>query len=62
MLEITIKVKGEDSTFTKKIIEYDALVTMSLDDKTLKAYVEAAIDECKFEPDEVSIRTLLFWS
>lgn len=53
--EITITLKGSESTFKKKYLEYQAY-TMQPDDPLLVELVTDAKSECKFEVEEVKVR------
>lgn len=61
MIDISVKIKGEDSSYTKRLLEYDADVTMSRDDPTLKALVEEAMKEFKGHIEDVIVKTVMYW-
>lgn len=62
MIELTIKIKDDHHSFTKKELVYDT-VSLSHDDPTLQKMVEQAQSEIKtkLEIPEISIKALMVW-
>lgn len=56
--ELTITVKGEDSTYKQKFLIYEDIVLSETDD-TVKDCIDQALACAKIEPDSISIRCLL---
>ena len=58
MIELTVTVKGEESSYKQKFLCYE-LVTMSLDDPIIKDCVAQALANSKIEPEDIKIRVLM---
>lgn len=58
--EVTVTVKGEDSTFKKKFLEYDVIV-LDESDKRLQAMIENTLAEYKGIPEEISLKFRVEW-
>jgi len=58
MIELTVTIKGEDSTFKQKFLIYDP-VTMTRDDPIIKDCIETALDSAKITPESIKIKTLM---
>jgi len=56
--ELTVTVKGEDSTFKQKFLIYDDFV-MNENDPVIKNHVEEALANAKIEPDDIKVRCLM---
>jgi hypothetical protein len=55
-VEIMILVKGEDQSYRKKHLVYEEM-RMSHEDPIVKSLIEDAKKECKFEIDEIIVKT-----
>jgi hypothetical protein len=58
MSEITVTIKGEDSTYKQEFIIYEEF-TWSEDDPTIKACIQEALDKSKIEPIDIKVRGLI---
>ena len=58
--EITVTIKGEDSTFKKKFLEYDVVVVAE-SDKRLQSIIKNALAEYKGKPDEIIVKIQAIW-
>jgi hypothetical protein len=56
--EITVTIKGEDSSYKKKFLCHDE-IRWTQDDPTLKGYIEEAISDFKGTPDTIRVRGLI---
>jgi hypothetical protein len=56
--ELTVTVKGEDSTFKQKFLIYDDFV-MNENDPVIKNHVKEALANAKIEPDDIKVRCLM---
>ena len=54
-IELTVTIKGDDSSFKKKYLIYEK-ATMSHEDPFVKECIIDAKSECKFEIDEIVVR------
>lgn len=61
MLELSITVKGEDSTLTKKFLEYDSDIYFSHDSKELQELVAQVHSEYKGNIDVTVIKGKMLW-
>ena len=59
--EVTVTIKGEDSTFKKKFLCYEQL-TLSQECMELNRMVDQTLSEFKGTPDEVIIKITAKWS
>lgn len=62
MIELTIKIKDDHNSFTKKELVYDS-ISLSHDDATLQKMVEQAQREInvKMEAPETTIKAMMVW-
>lgn len=58
MTELTITIKGEESTFKQKFLIYEEYA-MSENDPLIKKCVEEALSNAKIEPEDIKVRSLL---
>ena len=58
MTEITVTIKGEESSFKQKFLLYDKY-EFSEDDGTIKNCIAIALSNSKIEPEEIKVRALL---
>lgn len=58
MIELTVTVKGEESSYKQKFLCYQP-VTMTLDDQTIKECVAQSLANAKIEPEDIKIRVLM---
>lgn len=58
MIELTVTVKGEDSTFRQKFLIYDDVI-MTRDDPIIKDCIEQALATAQIEPESIKIRTIM---
>jgi hypothetical protein len=58
--EVTVRIKGEDSSFKKKFLEYD-LIVLDEQSPVLKELVQSALDEYKGIPEEIKIKCEVIW-
>lgn len=57
-VELTVSLKGEDSTYKKKFLLYDEFI-MKYDDPTIIDCIKQAKDDARIEVDDIKIRTNL---
>lgn len=55
MFELTVTVKGEDSSFKQKFLVYED-VLFKEDDPVLKDYIAQALANSKIQPESVKVR------
>lgn len=58
MFEITITIKGEDSTFKMKDTVYQEC-TMNSEDPIIKDYIKIAVESSKIIPETIQVRTVM---
>lgn len=58
MIEITVSVKGDDSSFKQKFLCYEECV-LSPTDNTIQGFIKEAMANAKIEDPEVKVRALL---
>ena len=58
MVELTITIKGEDSTYKQKFLVYEEFKFVE-NDPVLLGYVKEALENSKIDPEDVKIRALL---
>ena len=56
--ELTVTVKGEESTYKQKFLVYEE-ITWSEDDPVIKECVKEALSNAKIEPEDIKVRALL---
>ena len=57
-VEVTISIKGEDSTFKQKFLVYEQFI-MDYDDETIKSLIKEALDNAKIEPEDIKVRAMI---
>lgn len=57
-VELTVSLKGEDSTYKKKFLLYDDFM-MKYDDPKILECIKQAQDEARIEVDDIKIRANL---
>lgn len=57
-VELTVTIKGEDSSYKQKFLLYEAFQLTS-NDKIIKTCVEEALAKAQIEPEDIKIRALL---
>lgn len=60
MFELTIKINGDDTSFTKKDIIYEPII-LDENDATLKSLVESAKKEYNNDYDSIIISIKMVW-
>ncbi len=62
MIEITVKIKDDSNSFSKKEMLYDP-ISLSHDDPTLQELVKQVREEIKTQLDdpEITIKTMMVW-
>lgn len=58
MVEISITVKGNESTFKQDIVVYEDF-QFNKDDPVIKKYVKEVLGNAKIEPERIRVRALL---
>ena len=61
MLEVIVRVKGEDQILNRKFLCYEENVQMNHDDPHLKKMVEATISDFKGEVEDVLVKIKYTW-
>lgn len=56
--EITITIKGEDSSYKQKFLEYEAF-SFSQDDPIIKAHIAEALSNAKIVPENIKVRATI---
>lgn len=56
--EVSVTIKGEESTFKQKFLIYDEFA-MNEKDPVIKACVDQALANSKVVPDDIKVRALL---
>jgi hypothetical protein len=59
--EVTVILKGEDSTFRKKFNSYDKY-SVDTNDHTIQGFIQQAKEEYKGTPEEVWVKISLYVS
>lgn len=57
-VELTISVKGEDSTYKQKFLVYEDF-KMKHDDRLLKKLIKEAMENAKIEPEDIKVRAMI---
>lgn len=58
MIEITVTIKGEESTFKQKYLCYEEFI-FSENDPYIQNLVKQALDSAKIEPVDIKVRALI---
>jgi 3-oxoacyl-[acyl-carrier-protein] synthase III len=58
MTELTVTIKGVESSYKQKFLLYDEF-TFNEDDPVIKKCVEEALANAKIEPEDIKVRALL---
>lgn len=58
MKEITVTIKGEESSYKQKFLEYRDFVC-SEDDAVINELIQEALDNAKIEPIDIKFRVLM---
>ena len=58
MKEITVTIKGEESSYKQKFLEYRDFVC-SEDDPVINELIQEALDNAKIEPIDIKFRVLM---
>jgi len=58
MIELTVTIKGEDSTFRQKSLVYETVV-FNENDPIIKNHVEEALNNFNQIPEDIKIRALM---
>lgn len=58
MKEITVTIKGEESSYKQKFLEYRDFVCHE-DDEVVKELIQAALSNSKIEPIDIKFRILM---
>lgn len=61
MIELVVKVSGDDKTFSLSHLLLDETITLSHDDPILRSLVEKAVENFKGVPEDVAIRAKMVW-
>lgn len=61
MVELTVRIKGDDQTLNRKFLIYDEDVKLNYDDKILKEAVEATLKDFKSSPDSIRVKISMEW-
>jgi len=56
MLELTVVIKGEDSSYKQKHLIYDDVI-MTPDDPKIKELIDLALQNAKIIPETIKIKT-----
>jgi hypothetical protein len=56
--ELTVTVKGEESTYKQKFLLYEDIMWAE-DDAVIKKCVDEALSNAKIEPEDIKVRALL---
>lgn len=57
-VELTVTIKGDDSTYKQKFLEYREFI-LSEDDPIIKELVQETLDNSKIEPEDIKVRAFL---
>lgn len=57
-VEVTVSIKGEDSTFKQKFLVYEDF-HMKHDDPIIIGLIKETQDQCKIIPEDIKIRALV---
>ena len=57
-VEVTISIKGEDSTYKQKFLVYEDF-KMSGDDPLVMEMIKETQDQCKMIPDDIKVRAFV---
>ena len=58
MNEITVTIKGEESTYKQKFLVYEDFC-WNENDRVIKDCVEQALSNSKIEPEDIKVRALM---
>lgn len=58
MTELTVTIKGAESSYKQKFLIYDEF-SWSENDPMIKKCVEEALESAKIEPEDIKVRALL---
>lgn len=58
MIEITVTIKGDESTYKQKYLCYEEFI-FSESDPYVQALVKQALDSSKIEPVDIKVRALI---
>lgn len=58
MTELSVTIKGSESTFKQKFLLYDEFM-WSENDPVIKDCIKQATDNSKIEPEDIKVRALL---
>lgn len=58
MIELSVTIKGEDSTYKQKFLIYDS-IRLEESDPVIKRCIEEALSNAKIQPEDIKVRALL---
>lgn len=61
MIEISVKVSGDDQTLTQKYLLHEEGISLSHDDATLTKMVQDTIANFKGQPEDVIVKIKYTW-
>lgn len=61
MFDLTVKVKGDDATLSRKFLVYEENVQLNHDDPILKKHIESTLKDFKGNVEDVIVNIRVSW-